>query len=282
MDHAGQRLERHEGHEHTALVGADAGAAEPAKDGVRLAEDQELRAQRGIAFGAQDHVAGLQAAIDPLGEPRLDREVARRIEADQVDRIVMAADARMLDPHDLLGGEPSHAGQVRLGQRIGIEHELGRLDDEQGGGNVGERAFGHHHHVGAQAGEADRQAAVDALHQGRAGEDDGAADGDGSDQQQAAGLAASEILEGEAQQQPAHPPNLTSHELPARSKRAHHRVHERVCFMCSSLVGTITQSWCPPLLGRMPIKVSVEVSMIEMPLDWRWKPLNGVSTYLPS
>ena len=83
-------------------------------------------------------------------------------------------------------------------------------------------------------------------------------------------------------EQPAHPPDLSSHEGPARSERAHHRVHERVCFMCSSLVGMMTQSWCPPLLGRMPIRVSVEVSMTEMPLDWRWKPLNGVSTYLPS
>ena len=59
-------------------------------------------------------------------------------------------------------------------------------------------------------------------------------------------------------------------------------VHERVCFICSSLVGMITQSWWPPLLGRMPINVSVEVSMTAMPLDWRWNPLNGVSTYLPS
>jgi hypothetical protein len=112
--------------------------------------------------------------------------------------IVMAADARMLDPHDLLGSVPAHAGQVRLGERIGIEHEFGRLDDEQGCRDVGERALGHHHHVGAHAGETDRHAAVDALHQRGAGEDDGAADRDGGDQQQAAGLATSEILEGEA------------------------------------------------------------------------------------
>ena len=72
------------------------------------------------------------------------------------------------------------------------------------------------------------------------------------------------------------------HEYLARSSGLQQSVHERVCFMCSSLVGMITQSWCPPLLGRMPISVSVEVSMTEMPLDWRWKPLNGVSTYLPS
>ena len=111
---------------------------------------------------------------------------------------MVAADARMLDPHDLLGGVPAHTGKVRLGQRIGIEHELGRLDDEQGCRDVGERALGHHHHVGAHADETDRHAAVDALHQGRAGEDDGAADRDSGNQQQAAGLATSEILEGEA------------------------------------------------------------------------------------
>ena len=52
--------------------------------------------------------------------------------------------------------------------------------------------------------------------------------------------------------------------------------------MCSSSVGMITQSWWPPLLGRMPISVSVAVSITAMPLDWRWKPLNGASTYLPS
>ena len=63
-NHAGQGLERGERHEHAALMGADAGAAEPAIDGVRLAEDQELRAERRVAAGAQDHVAGLQWPID--------------------------------------------------------------------------------------------------------------------------------------------------------------------------------------------------------------------------
>ena len=195
---------------------------------------------------------------------------------------VVTADARMLDPHDLLRGDPADAAEPGLGEGVGVEHQVGRLDDQQGRGDVGERALGHHHHVGAHAGEAHGHAAIDALHQRGAGEHHGAADGNGCDQQQAARLATSEILEGEAQQQPAHPPDLSSHEGPTRSERAHHRVHERVCFMCSSLVGMMTQSWCPPLLGRMPIRVSVAVSMTEMPLDWRWKPLNGVSTYLPS
>ena len=48
-----------------------------------------------------------------------------------------------------------------------------------------------------------------------------------------------------------------------------HRVHERVCFICASSVGTMTQSWCPPALGRMPIKVSVAVSITAMPLERR-------------
>ena len=179
--------------------------------------------------------------------------------------IVMAADARMLDPHDLLGGDAAQARQPRLGERIGIEHQLGRLDDQQRGGDVGERPLGHHHHVGAEAGEAHRHAAVDALHQHGAGEDDAAAQGHRRDQQEAARLAAPEVLKGEAEEQPAH-----------------QSVQDRVFFMCSSLVGMMTQSWWPPLLGRMPISVSVEVSMTEMPLCWRWKPENGVIRYLPS
>ena len=61
-----------------------------------------------------------------------------------------------------------------------------------------------------------------------------------------------------------------------------HSVHERVCFKCSSVVGTITQSWCPPLLGQMPTSSSVCASMNTIPLDWRWKPLNTPTTYLPS
>ena len=52
-------------------------------------------------------------------------------------------------------------------------------------------------------------------------------------------------------------------------RRAAHNVHERVCFMCSSLVGMITLSWCPPLLGKMPISSSVAASTTAMPLDSR-------------
>ena len=59
-------------------------------------------------------------------------------------------------------------------------------------------------------------------------------------------------------------------------------VQERVCFMCSSVLGTMTQSWWPPLLGQMPTSSSVSVSMKAMPLDSRWKPLNTPTTYLPS
>ena len=44
----------------------------------------------------------------------------------------------------------------------------------------------------------------------------------------------------------------------------------------------ITQSWCPPLLGQMPISSSVAASMNAMPLDSRWKPLKTPNTYLPS
>ena len=71
-----ERLERGEGHEHAALVGADAGAAEPAVDDVRLAEDQELAAQHAVARRAQDDVARLQWPIELLDQPGLDGEVA--------------------------------------------------------------------------------------------------------------------------------------------------------------------------------------------------------------
>jgi hypothetical protein len=224
-DHFAERVKRGERHEHAALVGADAGAAEPAVDDMRLAEDQELAAQHAVARRAQDDVACLQGPIDLLDQPRLDGEVLRRLEADEVGRLMMAADARMLDPHDLLRGNAAQAGKPCLGQRVGIEHQLRRLDDQQRRGDVGKRPLGHHHHVGAQAGEAHRHAAVDALHQHGAGEDDAAAQGHRRDQQEAARLAAPEVLEGEAQQQPAH-----------------QSVQDRVCFMCSSLVGMMTQS----------------------------------------
>src|SRR5262249_6375538 len=41
--------------------------------------------------------------------------------------------------------------------------------------------------------------------------------------------------------------------------------------MCSSVLGTMTQSWWPPLLGQMPTSSSVSASMKAMPLDSRWK-----------
>src|SRR5215831_16653563 len=37
--------------------------------------------------------------------------------------------------------------------------------------------------------------------------------------------------------------------------------------MCSSVLGTMTQSWWPPLLGQMPTSSSVSVSMKAMPLE---------------
>lgn len=79
-----------------------------------------------------------------------------------------------------------------------------------------------------------------------------------------------------------HPTRRSSITAASNSQTGSQSVHERVCFMCSILVGMITQSWWPPVLGRMPIRVSVSASITEMPLDSRWKPLNGVSTYLPS
>ena len=229
---------------------ADTRLAQPPIDGVRLAEDQQLRAKRRGAPGAQDDVARPHVAVQLFGQPRPHREVEGGIEADEIDQIVMAADAGMLDPRDLLRRGPVHADDASLGEQILVEHKVGRLDGEQRCGDVGERAFRHDHHVGAQPREAHRHAAVDAAHQSRAGEDHAARDRDRRDQQKAAGLAAGQILQRQAGEQPQ-------------------SVQERVCFMCSSLVGMITQSWCPPLLGRMPTRVSVEVSMTEMPLDWR-------------
>src|SRR5215218_11169785 len=115
-DRPAERIERGEGHEHAALVGADAGPAEPAVDDVRLAEDQELAAQHALARRAQDDVARLQGPIEPLAEPGLDGEILRRLEADQVSRLVMAADARMLDAHDFLGSDVAKTREASLGQ----------------------------------------------------------------------------------------------------------------------------------------------------------------------
>ncbi len=44
----------------------------------------------------------------------------------EVDRIVMAADAGMLDPGDLLRRGPAHAGEGGFGEEILVEHEIGR------------------------------------------------------------------------------------------------------------------------------------------------------------
>src|SRR5882757_3075500 len=104
----GQRLESLECHEDTALVRADARASKPAVDDMRLAEDQELRAEWRLAAGAEDHVTPLHVAVHLLGEPWLHREIRPWIEADQVDRVVMVADARMLDANDLLGRRSLH------------------------------------------------------------------------------------------------------------------------------------------------------------------------------
>jgi hypothetical protein len=52
----------------------------------------------------------------------------------------------------------------------------------------------------------------------------------------------------------------------ASSVPSDYSVHERVCFMCSSDIGMMTQSWCPPLLGNMPTNSSVSASLAEMRL----------------
>ena len=170
---------------------------------MRLAEDQHLRAQRRVSARAQDDVIGLQWPIDLLGQPRLDGEVARGIEADEIDRLVMVADAGVLHPQDLLRRILRHAVELRLGERIGVEHQIGRFDGQQRGGDVGQRAVGHHDQIGAQARQPERHADVDAAHQGSAGEDHAGPDGDGRHQEKAARLASSQVL----QRQPAEKPS---------------------------------------------------------------------------
>ena len=86
--HLGQRLECHE---QGALVGAHACLSEPAVDGHRRFEQQQLGAQRIVSPPAEDDVSLADRPIKTLLEPRLDREIARRVERDHVDGLALAS-----------------------------------------------------------------------------------------------------------------------------------------------------------------------------------------------
>src|SRR5262249_31752024 len=49
-------------------------------------------------------------------------------------------------------------------------------------------------------------------------------------------------------------------------------VVERLTRRSSRVLGTITQSWCPPVLGMIPTTVSFLVSSATMPDDVFWNP----------
>ena len=174
-------------------------------------------------------------------------------------------------------------------KQIRVERLARWLHRQQGDRDIGERVLRHDHQIGAEPAEADGHAGLDAAHHDNAGEHDGAADRHRRDEQARARLAAAKILQREAAKQPARDGEiphgasaLADWTARIRVDGGAHNVHERVCFICASSVGTITQSWWPPALGRMPIRVSVAVSITAMPVDRRWKPLNGTTTYLPS
>ncbi len=192
---AGQRIEGAEGHEDAALVGADTCLPQPAIDGVRLAEDQELRAQRRLAAGAQDHVARLQVAEFSFSTSQgwmvKSRAGSKPIKSADSS---MAADAGMLDPRNLLRRGAAHARQLRLGKEIGVEHQVGGFDRQERGGDVGQAPLPAPPSCRRPCAVKPTAMLRSIRASGRAREDDAARHRDRGDQQEAAGLAPTEIL----------------------------------------------------------------------------------------
>ena len=199
-----QIVQRRERDEKPSLVSADRGFSELSVDDERLAEEQQLRAERFVPAPADDDVAGLQRPVEAPLQPWLDREVARGIEGDEVDGFVAmpVPIARGFGAKDQLRSYAPDALEARQPtEHVVVERQVGRLRGQQSRRDVGQRSAGNDEHVRPQAGEADVHAALDAAHEHRAGEDRAGADRHRGQQQQRAGLAASEILQRKASQQ---------------------------------------------------------------------------------
>ena len=281
------------GHEDAALMGSGSASTELCIDPERLSKQCDLRPERQVAGRPEDDVSRLHRAAKTLADPRLDGEIVSGIVTDQIDAFALAAEFRLLGAENTLGRRPANTRDVRLVKQIRVKHLAGRFRRQKGGRDVGERILRHDHQIGTDSAETDGHAGFDATHHDNTREHDGAADRHRCDKQARSRLATANILQREAAEQPVleHSASGLIHRTErfrVRERRRRrscfqsHSVQERVCFICASSVGTITQSWWPPVLGRMPIKVSVAVSITAMPLDRRWKPLNGTKTYLPS
>ena len=115
-----QVVEGRKGDEEPALVSADRGFAELAVDGQRLAEDEDLRAERFLAAAADDDVARAQRPVEAGVEPGLHCEVARGIEGDDVDRLVRRAITGSFCAEDELRGDAADAFHAREPPEHGV------------------------------------------------------------------------------------------------------------------------------------------------------------------
>ena len=174
----------------------------------------------------------------------MDGDIARRIERDQIDDFAASFITRGVGAEDKLRRCLLHAlERFEALEHAIVKRQVRRFRGQQCGGDIGQGTGRNHEHIRAQTRKANRHAGFDALHQDGAGEHGAAADRHCRQQQQRARLAPPKVLQRQACQQESDAGFARHRALPIFAARASDQsVHERVCFMCSSSVGIMTQS----------------------------------------